>query len=116
MKATEIRKMTVEELNEKLKELPPLTIYEAEEIPVERKSFTELDPCDITVSFEDGMFYVQGEWLENFMRGINLDDRESLMYFERTLRTSGIIEKMRSLGISDGSEVSIYGLEFDFVD
>ena len=103
-------------VSEKLRELPPLTIYEAEEIPVEHKSFTELDPCDITVSFENGMFYVEGEWLEGFMRGINLDDRESLMYFERTLRTSGIIEKMRSLGIADGSEVSIYGLEFDFVD
>ena len=103
-------------VSEKLKELPPLTIYEAEEIPTEQKSFAELDPCDISVSFEDGMFYVEGEWLESFMRGINLDDRESLMYFERTLRTSGIIEKMRSLGISDGSEVSIYGLEFDFVD
>jgi Obg family GTPase CgtA-like protein len=38
------------------------------------------------------------------------------MYFERTLRTTGIIEKMRKLGIADGSEVEIYGLEFDFVD
>ncbi len=103
-------------VSEKLKELPPLTIYEAEEIPVERKSTADLDPCDITATFENGVFYIEGEWLENFMRGVNLDDRESLMYFERTLRTSGIIEKMRSLGISDGSEVDIYGLEFDFVD
>lgn len=103
-------------VSEKLKELPPLTIYEAEEIPVERKNFAELDPCDITASFENGVFYIEGEWLENFMRGINLDDRESLMYFERTLRTTGIIDKMRSLGIADGSEVDIYGLEFDFVD
>ncbi len=103
-------------VSEKLRELPPLTIYETEEIPVERKDFTELDPCDITATFENGVFYIEGEWLENFMRGINLDDRESLMYFERTLRTTGIIEKMRSLGISDGSEVDIYGLEFDFVD
>ncbi len=103
-------------VSEKLRELPPLTIYEAEEIPVERKNTADLDPCDITATFENGVFYIEGEWLENFMRGINLDDRESLMYFERTLRTSGIIEKMRSLGISDGSEVDIYGLEFDFVD
>ncbi|MBQ8404098.1 MAG: GTPase ObgE [Clostridia bacterium] len=103
-------------VSEKLKELPPLTIYEAEEIPAERKNFAELDPCDITASFENGVFYIEGEWLENFMRGINLDDRESLMYFERTLRTTGIIDKMRSLGIADGSEVDIYGLEFDFVD
>ena len=50
------------------------------------------------------------------MRGINLDDRESLMYFQRALRLNGIIEKMRSLGISDGSAVDIYGLKFDFVD
>ncbi len=103
-------------VSEKLRELPPLTIYEAEEIPVERKNTADLDPCDITATFENGVFYIEGEWLENFMRGVNLDDRESLMYFERTLRTTGIIEKMRSLGIADGSEVDIYGLEFDFVD
>jgi len=101
---------------QKLKELPPLTIYETEQSIDEPRDFAELDPCDITVTREDGVFVVEGEWLENFMRGINLDDRESLMYFERTLRTTGIIEKMRKLGIADGSEVEIYGLEFDFVD
>jgi GTP-binding protein len=105
-----------QKVSEKLKELPPVTIYEAEQGLSERKALSELDPCDITVNEEDGVFFVEGEWLENFMRGINLDDRESLMYFERTLRTSGIIDKMRELGISDGAEVDIYGLEFDFVD
>ena len=105
-----------QKVSEKLKELPPVTIYEAEQGLSERKALSELDPCDITVNEEDGVFFIEGEWLENFMRGINLDDRESLMYFERTLRTSGIIDKMRELGIADGAEVDIYGLEFDFVD
>ena len=50
------------------------------------------------------------------MSGINFDDRESFMYFEKMLREKGIIEKMRALGIRDGDTVSLYDLEFDFVD
>ncbi|MGN1095633.1 MAG: Obg family GTPase CgtA, partial [Eubacteriales bacterium] len=102
-------------ISEKLKTLPPLTIYEPEEIPREEKTEPS-DPCDITVRREKGVFIVEGAWLENLMRGINLDDRESLMYFQRALRVNGVIDKMRSLGINDGAEVDIYGLGFDFVD
>lgn len=102
-------------ISDKLKSLPPLTIYEPE-IVLEPQKKEESNPTDITARFEKGEWIVEGAWLENLMRGINLDDRESLMYFQRALRLNGIIEKMRSLGISDGSAVDIYGLKFDFVD
>ena len=38
------------------------------------------------------------------------------MKVEKMLREKGIIEKMRELGIRDGDTVSLYDLEFDFVD
>ena len=59
---------------------------------------------------------MEGDWLKWLMSGINFDDRESFMYFEKMLREKGIIEKMRALGIRDGDTVSLYDLEFDFVD
>ena len=50
------------------------------------------------------------------MSSINFDDRESFSYFERMMRENGVIDKMRELGIKDGDTVSMYDLEFDFVD
>ena len=62
------------------------------------------------------MWVVEGEWLKWLMSGINFDDRESLMYFEKMIREKGIIQKMRELGIADGDTVALYDLVFDFVD
>ncbi len=98
---------------EMLQELPPLTIYEPEyeEVIEEPKS-----PDDITVTKQGDVWFVEGEWLKWLMSGINFDDRESFMYFEKMIRDKGIIQKMRDAGIQDGDEVVLYDLEFDFVD
>ena len=98
---------------ERLQTLPEITIYEPE---YEAETTEKALPSDITAKREDGMWIVEGEWLKWLMTGINLDDYESLTYFDRMLRTNGVFEKMRSLGIKDGDEVDLYGLEFDFVD
>ena len=42
-------------------------------------------------------------------------DRESLMYFQRVLRSSGVIEALEKAGCTDGDTVSILDFEFDFV-
>lgn len=96
-----------------LQELPELTIYEPEyEEVIEEPA----QPDDITARKENGTWFVEGEWLKWLMSGINFDDRESFMYFERMIREKGIIDKMRALGIADGDSVNLYDLEFDFVD
>lgn len=98
---------------EMLQELPPLTIYEPEyeEVIEEPKQ-----PDEITATKEGDMWVVEGEWLKWLMSGINFDDRESFMYFEKMIREKGIIQKMRELGIADGDTVALYDLVFDFVD
>ena len=92
--------------------LPPVTVYEPE---YEEEAAGELIPTDITARKEDGVWFVEGAWLRRLMEGINLDDRESMNYFDRTLRQNGIYDKMRELGIADGDVVDLYDLEFDFV-
>ena len=96
-----------------LQALPPVTIYEPE---YEEKAAEPSSPDDITVRREDGVWIVEGDWLKWLMSGINFDDRESLMYFEKMIREKGIIDKMRKSGICDGDTVNLYELEFDFVD
>jgi len=98
---------------DKLEKLPAIKIYEP-----------EIDPCDnaadrddryIEITNVDGTYVVESEWLLRLMRDINFDEKESLMYFQRVLRTSGVIEALEEKGCKNGDTVSIYDFEFDFV-
>ncbi len=46
----------------------------------------------------------------------DIDDYESLQYFQRRLNDSGIIQKLRDMGIQEGETVRIDDFEFDFVN
>ncbi|MCL2815836.1 MAG: GTPase ObgE [Oscillospiraceae bacterium] len=91
--------------------LPPLKIYESETAYEEENRERE-----ITISSVDGIYSVEGEWLFKVVNSVNFDDRESVMYFQRVLNKSGVIEKLREAGAGEGDTVDIYGVEFDFVD
>lgn len=97
---------------EELKELPPMTIYEAEYEPEDAYVG---GGKDTTIRREDGIFIVEGEWLFNLMGQINFSDYESLNYFQRILYRSGVFEELEKHGCKDGDTVSIYDFEFDFV-
>ena len=63
-----------------------------------------------------GDYYVEAEWLLKILNKTDIDDYESLQYFQRVLETSGILDALREKGIQEGDTVSIYDLEFEFVD
>ncbi len=102
-------------VREALRDLPPMTEYEAEISP-EEEATTGLS-CGIEnhVRRENDTFYVEGEWLRNFMGQINFDDYESLNFFQRVLEKNGVFRALREAGIEDGDTVNIYDFEFDFV-
>ena len=64
---------------------------------------------------EDGVYYIDAKFLEPILRTVNLDDYSSLQYFQKVLRSSGIIDKLEEMGIQEGDTVNLYGFEFDFV-
>lgn len=97
---------------EELRELPPMTIYEAEYEPEDAYVG---GGKDTTIRREGGIFIVEGEWLFNLMGQINFSDYESLNYFQRILYRSGVFEELEKHGCKDGDTVSIYDFEFDFV-
>jgi GTP-binding protein len=49
------------------------------------------------------------------MENVNPEEYDSLQYFERVLRMSGIIDALVKAGIREGDTVSIYDVEFDYV-
>lgn len=95
--------------------LPPVLTYEAEEaLPEDESTFM---PDGVKIFREDdGAYVCEGEWLEKLVNRVNFDDRESLMYFDRSLRSAGLIDRLRERGCAEGDTVRMYGLEFDFVD
>lgn len=97
---------------DELKDLPPMTIYEAEYEPEDAYVG---GGKETTIRREDGMFIVEGEWLFNLMGQINFSDYESLNYFQRILYRSGVFDELEKHGCVDGDTVSIYDFEFDFV-
>ncbi len=106
-------KETVKKIYEYVCKLPPVKVYEPEFIP-EKEARYSAEDC--TVTKESGIYSVEGKWLANFMRLINPDDEESMQYFQRTLQAAGIIDKLRAAGIQEGDTVSIYDVQFDFIN
>ena len=100
---------------EKLKELPPLTVYETEITPEDEAVRNTSGEKNTVVRKEGGKYIVEGEWLFNFMGQINFGDYESVNFFQRVLIKNGVINKLREAGIEEGDTVSIYDFEFDFV-
>ena len=64
---------------------------------------------------ENGVYVVEGPWVDRIMGSINLGDRESLQYFQRIMKTSGIVEALENKGVTEGDTVRIGEAEFDFV-
>ena len=111
-----IQEGTAEVINavaKRLKTLPPIKRYEAQEIPVEM--FERQKDTGFTVREEDGVFIVEAPWLLKILQRTDMDDYESLQYFQRVLHSSGILDKLESMGIQQGDTVEIYDLEFDYM-
>ena len=99
---------------EALSKLPPIKRYEAEPKPVE--DFTKPKTRTFNIRVCDGVYFVEDcEWIMDVMNTIDPDDYESLQYFERVLRSSGIITALENAGIKQGDTVSVYDIEFEFV-
>ncbi len=69
----------------------------------------------IEVRVEDGVYVVEGLYVRKVVGSTNFDDYESLQYFQRALRKSGIIDMLEEKGIKEGDTVHMYGVEFDYV-
>ena len=96
---------------EKLRTLPPVTIYEPEYVVpvVESGDYGEFD-----IQHEGNVWVVSSLWLDRMVNNINFDDYESRNYFDQLLRKSGLFKQLEEMGIQDGDVVSIDDLEFEY--
>ncbi len=104
----------IKHCGELLQKLPPIEPFEAE--PPVLPDADDLGGKTVQVQNRDGVFMVEAPWLLQILRGINFDDPEGLQYFERVLRSSGVIDALEAAGIEGGDTVSLYDMEFEFVN
>ena len=95
----------------KLRELPPVTVYE----PTYVQRPPQVDTSEpLTITHEDDVWIVEGPWLQKTMANVNFGDYESRNWFDRMLRESGLFDRLEEMGIQDGDTVSLYNLEFEY--
>ena len=99
----------------KLDTLPPVKRYEAVPLTPEELAAMDEQKHGFTVTKQDGVYIVDAEWLAPILSVVNMEDYESLQYFQRVLRSSGIIDELERQGIQEDDLVSIFDFEFNYV-
>ncbi len=97
---------------ERLSVLPPIAVYEPEYVP--RPPKAEGSAAALDVQHEDGVWFVEGPWLQRLMANVNFGDYESRMWFDKALRDAGVFQRLEDLGVQDGDTVSMDGWEFEY--
>ena len=68
-----------------------------------------------TVEVDDkGVYVVEGPRIEKMLGYTNLDSEKGFDFFQKFLKTSGVLEKLEEAGIEEGDTVRMYGHEFDY--
>ena len=100
-------------VSEVLKELPKEELYEEENTKVYTLN---KDKEDFTVTKKDGMYVVEGEAIEKLLRRVNMEDNESLYYFQKCIKNLGVEERLKAMGIKEGDTVKFIIWEFEWYD
>ncbi len=104
----------VNEVWNTLSTLPPVTVYEPEDIPAELP--TGLSREGFTVTRNDrGDFVVEGPGLSHLVESTNFSDYESLSHMQKILRGIGVFDRLEADGVKEGDTVILYDLEFEYI-
>ncbi|MBU5627616.1 GTPase ObgE [Oscillibacter sp. MSJ-2] len=101
----------VQKVAQALSALPPVAVYEPEYVPRPAEVDTS---APLNIEVVDGVWIVEGPWLQRLIANTNFGDYESRNWFDKMLRESGLFDRMEEMGIQDGDTVSMYNLEFDY--
>ena len=100
-------------VSEVLKTLPKEELVEVEE----RVVYTlEEDKDEFIVRKEDGIFIIEGKAINRLMGRINVDDNESMYYFQKSLKNLGIEDELKRQGIKEGDTVKVLNWTFEWYE
>lgn len=101
------------EVRKKLDQLDDTpVVFEQEYVP-QQETFAD-EPYTVEYDEAEKEYVVEGPRIERMLGYTNLDSEKGFEFFQKFLRTSGILEELEALGIQDGDTVRMYGLSFDY--
>lgn len=101
----------VKAVAEMLVSLPPVTVFERDYI----KPLPEVGKIFTIERTDDGGFRIDAPWLERILRQTNVEDYESLLYFQTALTDSGIIDALVEKGVKQDDTIYIGEYQFDYI-
>ena len=101
------------EVSKILKTLPKEELIEEKEA---KKVYKLEDEEPFTITKEDGMYVVDGPAIRELMRKVNMEDNESLYYFQKNLDILGVNQKLKEAGVKDGDTVKVYDYILEWED
>lgn len=96
-----------------LKTLPKEELIEISE---KKKIYTLEEKEEFTIVKENGIFVVDGPGVQRIMRRVNLEDNESMYYFQKCLDNLGVNQKLKEAGVKEGDTVRIVDWELEWYD
>jgi GTP-binding protein len=85
-----------------------------QEYDLEQETFKD-EPYTVEYDEKEGMYVVEGPRIERMLGYTNLDSEKGFEFFQKFLRTSGIVDELEKLGIEEGDTVRMYDLQFDYL-
>ncbi len=99
-------------------EAPPIVYYEPEIDPAEDAEDETLSWTVVKSKDPDGsdVYLLEGPKIEKMLGYTNLESEKGFAYFQRFLRTNGMLDALIEEGIREGDTVRIYGHAFEYYD
>lgn len=101
-------------VKQQLDQLDKEPVVFEQEYDLEQETFKD-EPYTVEYDEKEGMYVVEGPRIERMLGYTNLDSEKGFEFFQKFLRTSGIVDELEKLGIEEGDTVRMYGLQFDYL-
>ena len=96
----------------RLKDIPQVPVF----TPEYKKPEPKKNGRDFTIQrMEAHVWSVDAPWLEYILAGSNVDDYESLQFFQRQLGESGILDALVQKGVEENDTILIGDYQFDYI-
>ena len=96
----------------RLKDIPQVPVF----TPEYKKPEAKKNGRDFTIQrMEAHVWSVDAPWLEYILAGSNVDDYESLQFFQRQLGESGILDALVAKGVQENDTILIGDYQFDYI-
>lgn len=98
------------EIKKVLPTLPPIKLYKTEYVKEEK-----IDNDNFDIELKGGIYYIKGNFIDNLLRGTNINDYQSLSYMYEVLKKKGVVKELENMDIKEGDTVDLEGYQFEYI-